>query len=105
MNEAYEVVVTSDSDHERLVAEIWFGHQRWAVITDETPGEPPLIEFPLDKRLIGRWQMRRIPLAILETALADARRRLSELDGFRPGDAPTDAVVEHLVRKTLENES
>ena len=100
----YEVTITDIAEKERLVAEIAFGHYIWAQVSDETPGEEPVIEFALDRKRFGRFETCRLPLATLERALVEARQRLADLDKPRTQRGPADEVVEELLRKTFEEE-
>ena len=77
-----EVQVVSDQERERPFVEIGFGGEVWAEVTDERPGEEPLVEFLLDATVRQRMELRQ-----LEATLGAARQALLDLDEPRSSGA------------------
>ncbi len=77
MKDSFRIVVGSLPDYEELVAEIYINEQFIGLISQEGGRDQTMIEIKMPDHVF------KFPLAILEAALAEAKRRLSLLDQAR----------------------
>lgn len=75
LSEAFRVSIASDQEHEKVVAEVYFGDKFVLLVSKDH--ETPIVELPgtaLDESCVARM----IPLEGLQDALIVAAQRLNE---------------------------
>jgi hypothetical protein len=73
-----EIRISSDTDYEQLVVEMYFRGQFIALLSQDQGPENVTIEFPanVSKPLIGQPAITKLPLSVLEKAIRMAKEEL-----------------------------
>ena len=78
MTETYtEILITSDSDYEKLTAEIYCEDKFVALLNQDNGLDNIIIEFP-GNNVTEDAVLRKLELSIFEKAIAEAKSRLKE---------------------------
>ena len=70
-----EILITSDSDYEKLTAEIYYGGKFVALLNQDDGLDKIIIEFPEDN-IIEDSVLRKLDLSIFEEAIIEAKLKL-----------------------------
>ncbi|ASF45332.1 hypothetical protein [Methylovulum psychrotolerans] len=76
MNDKVRILLSSDSDYEKLVAEIYYEDKFIGLLNQDDGLDCMKIEFP-DQNVQENLVLRKVDLAIFEKALKEAKRKIS----------------------------